>query len=153
MHPQALVLGPEIGMIAAPGATGIGEDQDALGIIHEGLGFSEVGGSGTLLDPEPPLPRLHDAPFAPRDLGHSLPSEMPKDLVEGTLYWGEGTEMLDKLVPPPLRLAANDVIAIAIDGRARAQIPALVGVRLEEPRREGMHQVVHDVLARRKIDL
>ena len=42
MHPEALVLGPKIGVIAAPRAPGIREDQDALGIIHEGLRLAEI---------------------------------------------------------------------------------------------------------------
>src|SRR3546814_7269612 len=30
-------------MVATPGSTGIGEDQDTLGAVHEGLGFSDIG--------------------------------------------------------------------------------------------------------------
>ncbi|ARU03147.1 hypothetical protein LOKVESSMR4R_03924 (plasmid) [Yoonia vestfoldensis] len=153
MHPKALVLGPEIGVVAAPGATRIGEDQDAFCIVHEGLGFAEVGGGGAVLDLEPPLTRLDDAPLAPRDLSHCIASEMPEDLVERALHRGEGPKMLDKIIPPPLRLAADDRVAIAIEGGARAQIAILVGVRLKKLRREAVHQVVHDVLPRREIDL
>ena len=153
MHPEALVLGPQIGMIAAPGAPGIGEDQDALSVIHEGLRLAEVGGGGAVLDLEPPFARFHDAPLAPRDLGHRVPAEMPEDLVERTLHRGEGTQMLDELIPAPLSLAAGNRVAIRIESGARAQIAILVGVGLEELRRERMHQVVHDVLPRRKIDL
>ena len=90
MYTEALVFGPLVGMVAAPRATRIGEDQDALGIIHEGLGFSKVGGGGAVLDLEPPFTRFHDAPFAPRDLSHRIPAEMPEDLVERALHRGEG---------------------------------------------------------------
>src|SRR3546814_2958447 len=38
-----LVLRSQIGMVATPGSTGIGEDQDTLGAVHEGLGFSDIG--------------------------------------------------------------------------------------------------------------
>ena len=36
MDARTLVLAGEIGVIAAPGAAGIGKDQDALLVIHEG---------------------------------------------------------------------------------------------------------------------
>jgi len=36
---QPLVLGGEIGVVAAPGAARIGEHQDALLVIHKGLCF------------------------------------------------------------------------------------------------------------------
>ena len=43
---------------------------------------------------------------------------MPKDLIERALHRGEGTKVLDKIVPPPLRFAADDRIAVAIEGGA-----------------------------------
>ncbi len=42
MDASALVLAAEIGVIAAPGAAGIGEDQDALVVIHKGGGLGEI---------------------------------------------------------------------------------------------------------------
>ena len=53
MDPQALVPGAEVGVITAPRATGIREDQDALLVVHEGGGFREVGR---------PCPAFHDKP-------------------------------------------------------------------------------------------
>src|SRR3546814_2093690 len=38
-----LVLRSQIGMVATRGSTGIGEDQDTLGAVHEGLGFRDIG--------------------------------------------------------------------------------------------------------------
>src|SRR3546814_12902877 len=38
-----LVLRSQIGMVATPGSTGIGEDQDTLGAVHAGLGFHAIG--------------------------------------------------------------------------------------------------------------
>src|SRR5260370_935790 len=46
MNPLALVLAAEIGVIAAPGAAGIGEDKDALVVIHEGGGLGKIRGGG-----------------------------------------------------------------------------------------------------------
>ena len=39
-------------MIGAAGAAGIGEDQDALLVIHEGLRLGEIGRTGAVLDAE-----------------------------------------------------------------------------------------------------
>ena len=61
--------------------------------------------------------------------------------------------MLDKLVAPPLRLAADDRVAIRIESGARTQITILVGVGFKELRREAAHQILHDRLPRREVDL
>ena len=45
-------LAAEIGVIAAPGAAGIGENQDALVVIHKGGGLGEIGRGGAGLDAE-----------------------------------------------------------------------------------------------------
>ena len=39
-------------MIGAPGAAGVGEDEDALLVIHEGLRLGEIGRAGAGLDGE-----------------------------------------------------------------------------------------------------
>ncbi len=75
---------PKIGVIAAPRAAGIREDQDALLVIHEGGGFREVG--------RPPgfrrrgarrtLALPHDAARPARDLGHEVGAEALDDLVK-----------------------------------------------------------------------
>ena len=53
MDALALIAGAER---AAPGAAGIGEDQDALVVIHEGGGLGEIRRSGPGLDTEPVAP-------------------------------------------------------------------------------------------------
>ena len=53
VDPLALVATAAIGVIAAPGAAGIGEDQDALVVIHEGGGLGEIRRSGAGLDAKP----------------------------------------------------------------------------------------------------
>ena len=47
---QAPVPRRELGVIAAPGAARVREDEDALVVIHEGGGLGEVGGAGAVLD-------------------------------------------------------------------------------------------------------
>jgi two-component system copper resistance phosphate regulon response regulator CusR len=49
---QSPVLGREIGVIAATGPAGVGEDEDALAVIHEGGCLSEIGRRGAGLDEE-----------------------------------------------------------------------------------------------------
>src|ERR1700730_11242922 len=49
---QTAVLRREIGMIGTAGAAGIGEDQDALFVIHEGLRLGEIGRAGAGFDGE-----------------------------------------------------------------------------------------------------
>ena len=52
MDALALVPAAEIGVIAAPGAAGIGEDEDALVVVHEGGRLGEIRRGGTGLDAE-----------------------------------------------------------------------------------------------------
>ena len=74
MDALALVFGVEIRVIAAPGAAGVGEDEDALVVVHEGARFREIRGSRPRLDAEP-LAAPDDAAAAAGDLGDGV---MPK---------------------------------------------------------------------------
>ena len=49
---QAPVLRREFGVIGAPRAAGVGKDEDALDVIHESLGLSEIGRTRAVLDDE-----------------------------------------------------------------------------------------------------
>ncbi|MCD8567962.1 MAG: hypothetical protein LRY50_06330 [Geovibrio sp.] len=51
---DALSLVPrgEVGMVAAARAAGIGKDEDALFIVHEGLRFGEIGRWRAVLEEE-----------------------------------------------------------------------------------------------------
>ena len=53
MDAQALVPGGEIGMVGAAGAAGIGEDEDPLLVVHEGLRLGEIGSAGAVFHREP----------------------------------------------------------------------------------------------------
>src|SRR3546814_4490062 len=70
---------------SAPGAAGIGEDEDAFLVVHEGLRLAEIGRGGAALDGEAVAARVglaHDALRPAGDLGHLLGPEVPDDLVE-----------------------------------------------------------------------
>src|SRR3546814_1766828 len=47
---QALVPGGKVGVVAAAGAAGVGEDEDALVIVHERGRLREIGGRRPVLD-------------------------------------------------------------------------------------------------------
>ena len=50
MNAFSLVLHTAIGVVAAAGASRIGEHEDALFVIHEGLRLGEIGECGAVLD-------------------------------------------------------------------------------------------------------
>ena len=52
MNALPLIPRRKIGVIAAPGAAGIGEDKDALLVVHETLRLGEVCGAGPVFDGE-----------------------------------------------------------------------------------------------------
>jgi hypothetical protein len=81
----ALVAAGEIGVIAAPGAAGVGEDQDALVVIHEGGGLGKIRGSGTGLDAET-VAAFDDTPRAPGHFGDKVFAETMQDLIERALH-------------------------------------------------------------------
>ena len=85
MDALALVLAGEIGVIAAPGAAGVGEDQDALVVIHEGGGLGKIRRGRTGLDAEAVV-ALDDAPRAAGDLGDEIGAEAVQDLIERALH-------------------------------------------------------------------
>src|SRR3546814_5763465 len=88
VNAQAPVLRPEIGVVAAPGAAGIGEDEDSLLVVHEGLRLAEIRRSGPALDAEPIAAGAglaNDALRPAGDLGHLLGPEAPNALVERRL--------------------------------------------------------------------
>ena len=85
MDAPALVPAAEIGVIAAPGAAGIGEDQDALVVIHEGGGLGEIRRSRAGFDAEAVIAR-DDAPRAAGDLGDEIGAEAVQDLIERALH-------------------------------------------------------------------
>ena len=119
MDPQPAVPGSEIGMVGTPRATGVGKDEDALGIVHEGLGLGEVGGRGTGLDGKADLP----APIAARDnapgaaghFGDHFRAKMMEDLVERSGHRRQGGQMLDHLLAACDRLAAEHRLPILPD--------------------------------------
>ena len=52
MDAETAVLRAEIGVVGPAGAAGVREDEDALLVVHEGLRFGEIGGTGAVLDRE-----------------------------------------------------------------------------------------------------
>ena len=150
VDPQALVPGRQVRVIAAPGAAGVGKDEDALGVIHEGGGFGEIGGWRTVLDGKA-VALSDDAARAPGHLGHHVRPKALHDLVERAGHGRQRGEPLDQFIAAGDGLAAFDGLAIAEDG-ARREIALGVGEGLVELHREGMGEVIQHVFARRDVD-
>ena len=78
-------LAGEIGVIAAPGAAGIGEDKDALVVIHKGGGLGKIRRSRTGLDAEAVI-AADDAARAAGDFGDEIGAKAVQDLIERALH-------------------------------------------------------------------
>ena len=85
MDPLALVLAGEIGVIAASGAAGVGEDEDALVVIHKGGGLGKIRRSRAGFDTEPVV-APDDAPRTSGDFGDEIGAEAVQDLIERALH-------------------------------------------------------------------
>ena len=142
-------------MVAAPGAAGHGEHEDALGPVHERGGLGEVGGGGPGAQRQALAACVGQAEHpagAPGDLGDGLVSEAVDDLVEGRLHRRHGGELLDQGVARGDGLPAEHRVAVGVmDGPAH-QVAVIVGERLAQLHREGVGQIVEDVLAGREVD-
>ena len=155
VHAQALVPRAEVGVVAAPGAAGVAEHQDALLVVLERLRLGEVGRPRPALDGKAPVAgAVHlgdDAPGPAGDLGHAIRAEVLHDLVERTRHRVQRRQVLDQPVAPLHRLAALHGLAVA-EHRARGQVAVAVGVLLEQLRREGVRKVAQSELPRRDVN-
>ena len=152
MNALALVPAGEIGVIAAAGAAGVGEDQDALVIVHEGGGLGEIWPRRGGFRRRDGRRALDDAPRAAGDFGDKIGAEAVQDLVERALHRRQCGQVLDYPVAAFDRLARNDRVAVGVAGRARQDVAFLVAVEIEELRRERMAQVIEHIFARCNLD-
>ena len=145
MHAQAAVLGRQFRMVGAPGAAGVREHENALGVVHERLRLGEIGRTGAVLDSEAidaVRAGLADDPArAARHLGHQVGAEALNDLVERAMDRRQRRQLLDQAVAAGDRLAALHGLAVAID-RARGEIALAVGEGLVELGREAVRQII-----------
>jgi len=117
-------------MIGTARAAGIGEDQDPLLVIHEGLCLGEIGRAGAGLDRETIEAArscfAHDAPRAAGHFRHHLGAEALHDLIERALDGGERRQALDHAVASFDGVPALDRLAVKGDGPGR-EIALAVG--------------------------
>jgi len=100
---QPLVPAPEIGVVTAPGAPGVGEDEDLLPVLHKRLRFGEVGMGGPVLDRETVAIRIdlaHDPTRATCHLSHHVGPEPLDDLIERALDRLHRCQPFDQPVAP-----------------------------------------------------
>ncbi len=150
MDAQPTVPRRQFGVVAAARAARLREDEDALQVIHEGGGLGEVGGGRAVLDDEA-VALAHHAARASGHFGDEVRAEALDDLVERAGNGRQRSQPLDQLIAAGDGLAALDGLAVAEDG-PRREVALAVGERLVELHREGMGEVVENILARRDVD-
>jgi hypothetical protein len=131
MHALALVAAGAIGVIAAAGAAGVGENEYPLVVVHESGGFGEIRRGGAGLDAEAVM-APDDAPGAAGDFGDEVRAEAVQDLIERALHRRQCREVLDHAVAAFDRLAGDDRIAGLVVSRTRENISVVVAVELEQ---------------------
>ena len=150
----SLVLHAAIGVIAAAGAARIGEDQDALVVIHEGLRLGEVGHGRTVFDLKDRLAvRIqlpHNAAAASRYFGHLIRSEVLYDLIERTRHRRKACQLIDQRIASRGCFLGMDGLAVHDDG-AGANVAILIRIALVKLRRKAMIQVIKYIFLRGQI--
>ena len=145
-----------VGVVAAAGSAGHGEDEDFLPALHEVVGFGEVGGGRPGAQGEAfaaaGVGEAQDAPRPSGDFGDGVVPEAVDQLVESGLDRREGGEFLDERVAGGDGFLAEDGVSVAVDGGPAHEGSAFVGEGFVESDGEGVAQVVEDVFARREVD-
>src|SRR6516162_5605693 len=85
VNTQAAIPGRKFGMVRTSSAAGIAEDKDALGVIHEGRGLSEVCRCGTVLNDESGA-LTDDTAGAAGDLSEHIGTKSLDDLIQGARH-------------------------------------------------------------------
>jgi hypothetical protein len=140
-----LVLGGQIGMVAAPGSPGIGKDQDALGAVHERLGLGDVGARRPGLeflttiaaDDEPARPAGH--------FRHLVDAEAFDDGIKRGGDRRQGAELLDHPVARGERRAAQHRCALLVAHRLGARIAVFVGEHRHQADRKALGEIVDHI--------
>ena len=134
-------------MIAAPGAAGIGEDQNALLVIHECRGLSEIGrGRAGSRRPagRPPSTFADDPARAAGDFCDHVRPETLDDLIKRARNRRQRGQMFDQASRRATASRHSTGWPSRID-RARRQIALAIGEGLIELHREGMRKVIEDI--------
>ena len=145
----------KIRVIAAPGAPGHGEHQDAFPAVHEGGALGEVGGGRPAAQRQALAARIGNSQHPARAAGHfrdRLVPEMLHDLVERRGHRRQRRELLDQRVAAGDRLLAEHGVAVTVEHRPREQVAALVGEGLLQLHGEGVGQELDHGLARGEVD-
>ena len=146
----------QIGVIAAPGAPGHGEHQDALVRASMKAAVSaRLADAGRAAQRQTLAARIGNSQHPARaagDFRDRLVPEMLHDLVERRRHRRERGELLDQRVAAGDRLLAEHGIAVTVEHRPREQVAALVGEGLLQLHREGVGQELDHGLARGEVD-
>ena len=148
------VPAPRVRVVAPPGPACHGEDEHPLLPGHEGGGLGQARRRGAAPHGEAPAARageLDHPAGAPGHLGDGLVAEVVHELVERGRDGRQRRELLDERVAGGKRLLRQDGVAVSVPHRAAHEIAALVGEGLQALHREGVGEVVEDVLARGQV--
>ena len=115
MHTQPLIFCAQIGVITAARAASVGEDENALLIIHERSSLGEIGRWRARLD-KMTFSLAHDAPASPRHFRYMIGAEALDDLVECAGDRRQHRQLFDQPVAPRHSFTAEHGLAIAING-------------------------------------
>ena len=116
--PPPLVVRALVGVVAATGAAGVREAEDALAIFHEGGSFGNIGAGRTAFDLPRAIGVFDDALRPARDLCDIVFAKVKDDLVEGGGDAGKRTEDFHKIVADLNGLVRDEGVAVGIEGRA-----------------------------------
>src|SRR3546814_16230776 len=151
MDAQPMVPRRKLGVIAAARAACLGEDEDALLVIHESAGLGEIGRTRTGFDHEAVAPAVgaglaDDAARSAGHLGDNVGAEALDDLVKRAGNRGLRRQRFDQAIPASDGLATPDRLAIAIYRPGR-QFALAVGGLLVMRTLEGGGEMSEGILA------
>ena len=134
-------VGPPAGLqqVAAPGAARGGEDQDALGAVHERGRFGEVRGGRTRRDGQAGAAgggQREDAARAAGDFGDHVVAEVVHEDVDGGRHGRQGAEFHHQAIAGLEGLLGLDRVAEVVDGGYGDHLALVVDALFLQLRRE-----------------
>ena len=147
-----LVSGGQIGVIAAPSAAGIGEDQDALVAVHEGMRFGDIGAWCARLQLLAAIWPDNQPPGPAGDFGNLIGAEPFDDGIERGCDRWQCAQVFDHAVARRNGRAAQHGLTQFIAHWLGPWIAVLVSEDRHQTDWKAFGEILDHIFARRQVD-
>ena len=138
MHTPLPVFAIEVGVVGTARPAGVGEDQDALGAIHEGLSLGNIGRPAAAFEPLLSVPPQDQSSRPARHFGDAAGSKVFDNRIKRRCDRRQGAELFDQRIARGDGAWTHDRITIVVAHRFGTQIAVFVGEDLHQTSGEAL---------------